>query len=139
MNGIIGKGTTLGAAATSTTVPLANIMDVTLPDEKYGKVEVTEYADAIEAFIAGWKNAGECEFQLGFNHTSYAVARSYLGVNNTYFKITLPLQSGQTTAGDTLAFQGCLSELGGAVPLKSKVTAKGKIFLQSDVTYAAGS
>ena len=58
MNGIIGKGTTLGAAATSTTVPLANIMDVTLPDEKYGKVEVTEYADAIEAFIAGWKNAG---------------------------------------------------------------------------------
>lgn len=139
MNGIIGKGTTLGAAATSTTVVIANIMDVSTPDEKYAKVDVTEYGDTIEQYIAGWKNAGEIDFTLGWNHTSMTVVRGFLGTNNIFWKITLPLQSGQTTAGDTIAFQGCLAELSGQLPLKGKIVAKGKVFLQSDITYAAGS
>lgn len=138
-NGIIGKGTTLGAGATSTTTPIANIMDVSFPDEKYGKVEITEYSDSIEQFIAGWKNAGEIELTIGFNHTSYTALRAFLGTNATYWKITLPLQSGQSSTGDTITFQGCLSELGGQIPLKNKIVCKGKVFLQSDVTYTAGS
>lgn len=137
-NGIIGKGTTLGAGATSTTTPIANMMDVNQPDEKYGKVETTEYADTIEQFIAGWKNAGEVEFMLGFNKTSYAANRAYLGVNSTFWKITLPLAGAETTAS-TIAFQGCLFELGGPIPIKGKVTVKAKIFLQSDVVFTAGS
>jgi len=132
MSAIIGKGTILSNSADGTTYAVvARVTDIKIPKEKLDKIEVTEYADTIKQHLPGWLDAGEVPVKLNYDKTSRAALKALVGITK-YWKITYPDTS-------TDVFQAWMSELGGDVPIKDRITSECVLVLVTDSTFTAGS
>lgn len=130
VSGAVGNGITIAGA---TSMAIAEIIDVKLPDQKAGPINVTTMAmtNQGEVFIPPsiW-DSGELELSILFNPDIV------LPFNKAYevWTITFPKTPSTATTAATWSFSGSIIEIGGKVPIKDKMSATIKIKVSGNIT-----
>lgn len=109
-----GHGTTLSGATTGS---IAEILSVSLPDQKVDDLDVTTMAstDKWREFIPGLKDAGAITLQLLYEKANYQKVQNALGATPEVWTITLPDSS-------TFVCTGYINANGGDSPHEDKIT-----------------
>lgn len=87
---------------------------ITPPNMEVGDVDTThlESASAAKEYIAGWLEGGEVPFEIHFHKTQFDTIRTiFTGRTTYYWKITLPLISGESTPS-SFVIQGHVKSFG---------------------------
>jgi hypothetical protein len=123
-NGTIGLGVTVGYSAipATTYTSLGEIIDASLPDINMGKVEFTHAASTQVEYKPGLlPEYGDVTINVAFLKAEYNTLEGFASAGTLKtWKITVPNTGGQ--GGDAI-FEGFISKLGAAVPIKDRVSA----------------
>ena len=131
----IGKGTTLGygAVADPSYQTIAEIIDLKMPQTTVDKIKIQRYdsPDLYGEMIAGWREAGELEFDCVYNKDVVSTLFALLGTPQSW-QITKPDNS-------TWTYVGFLDEFSDPTPLKDKMTSTFKFVVSGAPVFVIGS
>lgn len=131
---IIGKGATIhyGTAGAAASTLVGEILDITAPEASVDNVEVTSNDSAGKVRrIPGFVDNGNATFQCLYLKTREAALRGLLGTAKSW-KIT-------ASDNSTWVFDGFITTLGTAIPMKDKLMNNITIAIDGDMTFTAGA
>jgi hypothetical protein len=144
---VSGLGTIIAISPTSSTGTFTTIGEITNAPQSGRQTktaDVTNLQSSTAEFIATLIDSGTYEITMNRVSTDAgqtALETAFEALSRPWFKITLPKQGAQTTAGDSYTFQAVieektdLSELGPDKAIRSRVRLK----VSGLVDYTAGS
>ena len=125
---------------TFTTIPEVKGLVVPEVQIEYQDATSLDSTGGFREYVAGLKDAGEISIPCGYTSAAYEEAEGYRS-NGTlvYFKTELPMESGQSTSGDTFEFTGYVSpaletnDIGDIIAMNLNIRTSG------NVTFTKGS
>lgn len=133
----IGLGTTFelhNGGTPGALVGIAEVFDLTPPNEQAETIDVTHFGSAAREFIFGLTDYGECSFELNFvpgSASETAILAAKAGKAARQCVITFP-------NGWTWTFNGLVIGYEPAIPVDDKMTATVTIKVSGSVVREAG-
>jgi len=128
------------SGSTWTAIPEVKGLIVPETQIEYQDATSLDSAGGFREFIPGLKDAGEITIPCGYTSTAYEDAEGYRSAGTLIdFKTELPLETGQSTTGDTFEFSGYVSpaletnDIGDIIALNLNIRTSGA------VTFTKGS
>lgn len=131
-----GQGTKFAlhnGAAPGALVELAEVFDLTPPNETSDVIDVTHFGSAAREFILGFTDFGECSFEMNFvpgSESELAILAAKAAKAARQCQVTFP-------NGWTWTFDGLVTGYEPAVPSDDKMTATVTIKVTGSVVRAA--
>lgn len=143
-----GLGTTLaintGTVSTPVWTTIAEIFDLTQNGYENETDDVTNLQSTAREFVGTILNPGMWDFTMNRVSTDTgqaAVQAALASAATKMFKLTLPINAaaGQSTQGDTYAFNGIIQKFPLAVKADKAIKVTGSIKVSNAITFTEGS